>query len=437
MVRRVYICSLFILNQLSIFFYNIFLWLFKAGTHVASLFNPKAKKWVRGRKGIFERLEKTIPTEEKIIWMHCASLGEFEQGRPVIEELKAQGTEHKILLTFFSPSGYEVQKDYKGADWVFYLPLDGPRNAKRFLEIVHPSLVIFVKYEFWYYYLKKIKYRNIPLLLISALFRKDMSFFKWYGKLQRKMLTRFDHLFVQNPESKKLIDEIGLSAICSFSGDTRFDRVIEIGAKAGSVPEIEKFIGNSKTIVAGSTWPEDEEVLQKAFAAINDPSLKLIIAPHEINEKHLTDIKFLFPNSIRFSQLETKNQKPETCLIIDNIGMLSRLYKYAHITYIGGGLRTMGVHNVLEAAVYNKPVLFGSSYEKYTEAIGLVKSGGGIPFTDRKKDGLMLAELIKALLVNGEEYNYRSKAAGDFVEQNKGATQKIIQFIQEKRLLTN
>jgi 3-deoxy-D-manno-octulosonic-acid transferase len=413
------------------------LWLFRAGTHVVSLFNSKAKKWITGRKGLFEKLQQSIPSGEKIIWMHCASLGEFEQGRPLLEKMKKEYAGYKFLLTFFSPSGFEAQKNYTGADWIFYLPLDGPRNAKKFLEIVHPSLVIFVKYEFWYYFLKKIKYRNIPLLLISALFRKDMSFFKWYGKLQRKMLSRFDHLFVQTPESKKLVDEIGLSTICSVSGDTRFDRVIEIASVAASIPAIEKFIGNSKVVMAGSTWPEDEEVLQKAFAAINDSSLKLIIAPHEINEKHLSSIKQLFPNSILFSELPPSHSPLPTCLIIDNIGMLSRLYQYAYITYIGGGLRTMGVHNVLEAAVYNKPVLFGSFYHKYTEAIGLVQSGGGLPFNDEKRNGMMLRELIEALLINEEEYNYRSDAAGIFVQTNKGATQKIIQFIQEKRLLTN
>lgn len=404
---------------------------------MASLFNTKAKKWVQGRKHIFEKLEKAIPPGEKIIWVHCASLGEFEQGKPIIERLKAQGTRYKVLLTFFSPSGYEAQKDYKGADWIFYLPIDGPANARRFLEIVHPSLVIFVKYEFWYYYLKKIKYRNIPLLLVSALFRKDMPFFTWYGGLQRKMLSRFDHLFVQNATSKKLIDEIGLAHICSVSGDTRFDRVIEIANQWKSIPVIEQFIGDSKAIVAGSTWPEDEVVLQKAFVSLNDRSLKLIIAPHEINEKDVTDLKKLFPDSVLFSELAARYSPLATCLIIDNIGMLSRLYKYAYIAYVGGGLRTMGVHNVLEAAVYNKIVLFGEYFKKYTEAIELVISGGGIPFNDVKKNGVMLKELIEALLANKEEYNYRSNAAGDFVQSNKGATQKIIQFIQEKRLLTN
>ncbi|MEO6612823.1 MAG: glycosyltransferase N-terminal domain-containing protein [Chitinophagaceae bacterium] len=418
---------------MSIFFYNIFIGLFRAGTLIASLFNPKAKKWVLGRKDIFKKLENAIPPGEPVIWVHCASLGEFEQGKPVIEELKKMGTGHRILLTFFSPSGYEVQKDYKGADWVFYLPLDGPRNAKRFLEIVHPSLVIFVKYEFWYYYLKKIKYREIPLLLISALFRKDMSFFKWYGKLQRKMLSRFDHLFVQNESSKKLVDEIGLGTICSVSGDTRFDRVLEIASAAKPIPGIERFIAGNKTIIAGSTWPEDEEVFQQAFFSLNDLSLKLIIAPHEINENHIAAIKKLFPDSVTFSELAVQDGRLTTTLIIDNIGMLSRLYQYATICYVGGGMKKNGVHNVLEAAVYNKPVVFGPYYEKYPEAIGLVRSGGGIAFND----GVMLKELISVLLTNEEEYNHRSRAAGNFVQSNKGATQKIIQFIQEKRLLTS
>ena len=422
---------------MAVFFYNIFLLLFRSAINLASLFNQKAKKWVRGRKNIFEKLESVIPKSEKIVWMHCASLGEFEQGRPVIEEIKIKYPAYKILLTFFSPSGYEAQKNYKEVDWVFYLPPDGPRNAKRFLELVQPSLVIFVKYEFWYYYLKKIKYRNIPLLLISALFRKDMAFFKWHGRLQRKMLSRFNHLFVQNKESKELMNSIGLAAICTVSGDTRFDRVISIAENFKPISVIEKFIGNNKAIIAGSTWKEDEEALQKAFTVIKNPSLKLIIAPHEINEKHLTEIKQLFPDAIRFSFFTTVNSSESNCLIIDNIGMLSQLYKYSYLSYVGGGLKTNGIHNVLEAAVFNKIVLFGPYYKKYTEAIGLVKSGGGITFSDEKKDGYALKQIIEKLIMDEKEYTTRSKAAGNFVASNKGATQKIIQFIQEKRLLTN
>jgi 3-deoxy-D-manno-octulosonic-acid transferase len=423
---------------LSVIFYNIFLWLFRGGIHIVSLFNPKAKKWVLGRKNIFSKLEKSIPANEKIIWFHCASLGEFEQGRPVIEQMRSDFPGHKILLTFFSPSGYEVQKKYTGADWVYYLPMDSARNAKVFLDIVQPVLVVFVKYEFWYYYLKKIKYRNIPLILISALFRRDMSFFKWYGQLQRKMLSRFDHLFVQNETSLKLLEEIGLAAICSVSGDTRFDRVQQIANKFEPLPSIDKFIGINKSIIAGSTWLEDEAALKEAFDILNDNSLKLIIAPHEINDKHLNEIASLFPHAVRYSQLnELESTLDYNVLIIDNIGMLSKLYRYATIAYIGGGLKAAGVHNVLEAAVYGKPVLFGEFYKKYSEAIGLVNSNGGLPFAVDKKPGEELAELIEKLVTNQEEYDCRSTAAALFVESNTGASGKIIQFIQEKRLLTN
>ncbi len=422
---------------MAVFLYNIFLWLFGIGIRIAGLFNPKAKKWVTGRQHVFTKLEKAISPNDKIIWMHCASLGEFEQGRPVLEKIRQSYPAYKILLTFFSPSGYEVQKNYKGADWVFYLPMDGPRNARRFLEIVHPSLVIFVKYEFWYYYLKKIKYRNIPLLLISALFRKDMSFFKWYGGLQRKILSRFDHLFVQTAASKKLIDNIGLGDICSVSGDTRFDRVIEIAEQFQPLAAIEQFAGSSRVIVAGSTWPEDEIVLQKAFSALEAYAPKLILAPHEITDKRLEELSRLFPDSVRYSSLANGGAVTGNYLIIDNYGMLSRLYHYGHITYVGGGLTNNGVHNVLEAAVYNKIVFMGPYYQKYSEAVGLVQSGGGISFMDEKRDGVMLAQLINSLWNHEDDFARGSNAAGNYVRSNRGATQIILQFIQEKRLLTN
>lgn len=419
---------------MAVFFYNIFLWLFRAGTHIASLFNPKAKKWVAGRKHIFQRLEAAIPAETPVIWVHCASLGEFEQGRPVIEKMKALYPGHKILLTFFSPSGYEVQKNYNGADWVFYLPMDSPKNAKRFLEIVHPSLVIFVKYEFWYYYLKKIKYRNIPLLLISALFRKDMSFFKWYGGLQRKMLSRFDHLFVQTPSSKKLVDELGLDKICSISGDTRFDRVLEIAAGATTIPSIEKFIVNNKVIIAGSTWKPDEELLQQSLDFLSFNQIKLIIAPHEIDEKHISELLTLFPTAIRYSTLsELKEPEGANILIIDNIGLLSRIYRYAYCCYIGGGLSNTGVHNVLEAAVFSKPVFYGPQYTKYSEAIGLIDTKGA--YAVENKDAFIAT--LNQLLVDPVHYQETSARAGEFVKNNAGATQKIVAFIQEKRLLTS
>ncbi len=422
---------------MALIFYNIFLWLFRLGTFLSAPFNQKAKLWTRGRRNIFNALENAITPGSPVIWMHCASLGDFEQGRPLIERIKKDYPRYRILLTFFSPSGYEVRKDYAGADWVFYLPMDGPRNARRFLEIVKPSLVIFVKYEFWYYYLKNIKYRNIPLVLVSALFRKDMSFFKWYGGIQRKILSRFDHLFVQDESSKKLIDGIGLGSICSISGDTRFDRVKEIAEQGRMLPLIESFTGNAKTIVAGSTWPDDEETLQNALNIVNDPSLKLIIAPHEINESHLTELKKLFPQAILYSELAKGGSSVSNILIIDNIGMLAHLYKYGKITYVGGGLRKSGVHNVLEPAVYGKVVLFGPNYTKYSEAVGLIQSGGALSFYDEKRDGVMLAELLGALLTDNEEYHRRSRMAAEFVGSRLGATSRIIHFFQEKRLLTS
>lgn len=424
---------------MQLFFYQVFLWLLRAGTAVTSLYNKKNAKIFKGWQGLLKKIEAAIKPGEKIIWIHCASLGEFEQGRPVIEKLYALQKGHKILITFFSSSGYEVQKNYPLAEWVFYLPPDGYRNAKKFVETVNPSLVIFVKYEFWYYYLKEVSKRSIPLLLISAYFRKNMLFFKWYGKLYRNLLAEFDHLFVQNKESKQLLDNIGLSHKCSISGDTRFDRVIEIAEKGDDIPYIKEFIGEKKAIIAGSTWPEDEEVLQKTFFRLHNMDLKLIIAPHEISNKHINDIKKIFPGCALYSKIDDASSSFQSArvLIIDSIGLLSRLYKYAFVAYVGGGLRPSGIHNVLEAAVYNKVVFFGPYFQKFAEAAGLVYSGGGISFFDEKKNGEMLCQLIEALLIDKEDYLKRSKAAGDFVSSGKGATDKIVEYIQENRLLTN
>ena len=417
-----------------VFLYNIFLLLFRIGTHVTSLFNSKAKKWVEGRKDIFKKLEAAISPIDKVIWMHCASLGEFEQGRPVLEKLKQQYPSYKILLTFFSPSGYEVQKNYAGADWVFYLPMDSASIARRFLEIIHPSLVIFVKYEFWYYYLKKIKYREIPLILVSAIFRKDMRSFKWMGGLQLKMLSRFEHIFLQNESSKEMLDELKASPNYSVAGDTRFDRVIEIAGKFQPIVAIEKFCNGKKALVAGSTWPEDEAALSKITNTLKEHDLKLIIAPHEINEAHLTDIEKQFPNSVRYSLLATSHSPLATCLIIDNIGMLSKLYHYGYICFIGGGFKPMGVHNVTEAAVYGKPVLMGPHISKYAEAVELVNRGGGFVVNNETECANRINELMDE---QTNLYTQSSKAAYDFIRRNAGAADKVLHYIQEKRLLTN
>ena len=385
---------------------------------------------MRGRRRIFESLENTVTHEHPVVWMHCASLGEFEQGRPLLEKLKLLYPGHKFLLTFFSPSGYEVRKDFKGADWVFYVPMDGAANARRFLEIVQPALVIFVKYEFWYYYLKKIKYRQIPLILVSALFWENMSFFRWYGALQRKMLSRFDQLFVQNEESRQLIAGIGLAGITTVSGDTRFDRVIEIAEKTENIPAIEKFCSDSRVIVAGSTWPEDELALAKTM---DNRSLKLILAPHEIDEKHLLELKQLFPQAILYSEL-IRNGAPTSSrvLIIDNIGMLSRLYKFAYIAYIGGGFGK-GIHNTVEAAVYGRPVLFGPVYQKFNEAKDLINNGAATSISSADD----LTAVVTQLLHDQADHDRRCREAFNYVYANKGATDKITAFIHEKRLLTS
>ncbi len=420
---------------MSKFLYDLFLILYSIGVRVASLWNTKAKKWVSGRKSIFTEINHKLSTlNVQPVWMHCASLGEFEQGRPLIEELKIKNEKLKIVLTFFSPSGYEVVKDYGGADYIFYLPMDAPANAKRFLDAINPSLVLWVKYEYWFYYLQELKQRNIPTILVSGIFRKEHPFFKWYGKIWKKMLESFTHFFVQNALSKELLATLDFKDNVTINGDTRFDRVLEIARTFKPIPLIAEFCGNSKVIVAGSTWEEDEiELLQ--FVKSN-PEIKFIIAPHEINEENLSDVKEEFRNSIFYSDLEkTTNEKLQSTniLVIDNVGMLSRLYSYATITYVGGGFGDDGVHNVLEAAVYGKPVIFGPVYEKFDEAIGLVNEEGGISV-----DGPVGLETVLNNLLNNEpERNRRGDAAKHYVISNAGASKKIIQFIQEKRLLTN
>lgn len=426
--------------MLSKLLYNLFLILYSVAIRVAAIANPKARKWISGRRDIFAKINGQLSTGNgQPIWMHCASLGEFEQGRPLLEELKKQYPQQKIVLSFFSPSGYEVMKDYKGVDHVFYLPMDSKANAKKFLDAVNPSFVLWVKYEYWYYYLTEIKQRNIPALLVSGIFRKGQPFFAWYGDIWRKMLASFTHFFVQNEESKQLLSTLGIKENVSINGDTRFDRVLEIAENFTPVAGIEEFCGNSPVIVAGSTWEEDEiELLH--FVNVHQ-QVKFIIAPHEIDKTNLKDVKDEFPRSVFYSELDVdrylnadaRHILPNV-LIIDNIGMLSRLYKYATVTYVGGGYGADGVHNVLEAAVYGKPVVFGPVYEKFVEAIGLVNCGGAVSIDG----GPVKLETIMNNLLNDEaERKRRGEAAKQFVYENAGASKKIMQFIQEKRLLTN
>ena len=386
---------------------------------------------MNGRKGVFERMKMAIGKPDKIVWMHCASLGEFEQGRPLLEKIKLQFPSRKILLTFFSPSGYEVSKDYKGADFIFYLPMDSRQNAELFYEIVKPELVIFVKYEFWYFYLREAKRRNIPLLLVSAIFRKNQPFFSTYNSFYKEMLHFFTHIFVQNEGSVSLLKTIGLFANVSFSGDTRFDRVIEIAQNFQPIVKIEAFCAGFPVIVAGSTWPEDDKVL--AHFVNEQRVVKFIIAPHNVNKGRLKECLALYHHSALFSSLSAMPPNSEIhTIIIDNIGMLSRLYKYATIAYVGGGFGADGIHNVLEAAVYGKPVVFGPVYDRFIEADELIESGGGVSI----KDPLQLEAELSKLFANKSEYWKRAKASLEYVNSKSGSTEKIMQFIQENRLFT-
>lgn len=455
-------------ETLSILFYHVFLWLYKIGIRLIAPWNGKAKLWLEGRKGLFERIGAEMNTVDRtagqknktgadgngpVIWMHCSSLGEFEQGRPVLEGLRKESPGCRIVLSFFSPSGYETKKDYKGADHIFYLPLDSPKNARQFVNLVKPDLVLWVKYDYWYYFLAELKKKNIPALLISGIFRPDQPFFHWYGRLHRYMLECFTHLFVQTEASKTLLEKLRLTEQVSVSGDTRFDRVIEIADSAAPLPVIEAFCGDRPVIVAGSTWEEDEEELD--HYANTHPELRFVIAPHEIGEDRLREVEGLFRHAVRYSAWEknVNGTGPEgaaaratraggaspagwpepNVLIIDNIGMLSRLYRYATITYVGGGFGDDGVHNVLEAAVYGKPVVFGPVIEKYIEAVELTESGGGLVI-----DSALEAEKVfNRLLQNPQECQETGEASRSYVHSKKGATGRIIRYIQEKRLLTS
>lgn len=412
---------------------NIVIRLLAAAICIMSLWNPKARRWLRGRRNIMEHVRRSLESDKRpVVWMHSASLGEFEQGRNLLDKIRASYPGYAIVVTFFSPSGYEVMKDYRGADYIFYLPLPTSRNARKFVQLVNPSLVLWIKYDYWYHYLYELKKRNTPLLLVSAIFQRRNAFFKWYGRLYKKMLCFFTWMFVQDEISLKRLKLLGPTN-ASVSGDTRFDRVTDIAENFRPVPLIDDFIGGSRVVVAGSTWPEDEEVLD--HYANSHPEIKFIIAPHEIDEQHLRDIGKLFHRSVRYSHLDKtgKEQENANALIIDNIGMLSRLYKYADVAYIGGGFGDDGIHNVLEAAVYGKPVVFGPVFNQFREAIELLEDGGAFTVDT----ALELEKTFDRLFAEKAYYEECADAARNYVYGHQGATAKIMNYIQENRLLIN
>lgn len=411
--------------------YTLSLLFARAAYALAGLFHPKAKAFNTGRKNFFTALTQALHTNTSpIIWVHCASLGEFEQGRPVIEKLKAEYPQHKILLTFFSPSGYEVRKNYNQADYIFYLPWDTHRNAVRFVETVKPALVIFVKYEFWYHYTTQLKKRNIPLLSVSAIFRKSQLFFKFYGGFYRSILLNFSHFFVQNDESVKLLKSIGLTNTTQ-AGDTRFDRVAELAGRASDLPEIANFKGEEKIMVVGSCWPEDLDVIVP-FINEHAHTIKFIVAPHEVTEPFISNFeRTVTAKSIRYSSLLSGKDEDTQVLIIDNVGMLSKLYKYGEFAYIGGAFGK-GLHNILEAACYGMPIFFGNkNYQKFQEAVDLINRGGAFTvnhYLDFKDTYETITEPQTFLLA--------CEVTRQYVEENQGATEKVMQHCR-KLLLPN
>jgi 3-deoxy-D-manno-octulosonic-acid transferase len=424
---------------------------------LAATWNPKARLWVNGRKNWRMNVSRLHASTQSpvqpagsaltthhsplttphspVIWIHCASLGEFEQGRPVLESVKEQYPGHKIVLTFFSPSGYEIRKNYIGADLVLYLPMDGPNNAREFIETIRPSLVLWVKYEYWYYYLLELKKRNIPVLLISGIFRESQPFFKWYGGIWKRILENFDQLFVQNERSVNLLNKIGINKNITVSGDTRFDRVVTIASQWEKLAEpVEQFCEGHQVIVAGSTWEEDEEELIHYAKAY--PQIRFIFVPHEVSKARIHDLQQEFPEALLYSSLINRQLSTvihSNVLIIDTIGILSRLYHYATIAYVGGGFNESGIHNILEAAVYGKPVIFGPEFEKFAEAVELVDAGGAFPI----ENALELEELLNKLLNNKEALEKSGGISRQYVEEHRGATGLVLDYIQRKRLLIN
>ncbi|PXX97805.1 3-deoxy-D-manno-octulosonic acid transferase [Marinifilum breve] len=407
-----------------VLFYNLSIRLYVLLIRIAAFFNPKAKQWVVGRKGVFKKLQEAIRGEEDIIWFHSASLGEFEQGRPVIENFKEKYPNSKILLTFFSPSGYEVRKNYEGADYVFYLPPDFAGNAKRFMDIVNPRMAFFIKYEFWHHYLKELKKRNVPTYIFSTIFRPDQLFFKVYGAFHRRMLSAFTHLFVQNQESVDLLNSIGLSNV-TLTGDTRFDRVYTIATGSKTLPKVEGFAQGKEVLIAGSTWPKDEENIIKYLNETKN-SYKYIIAAHEVDEDHINNITSKIQKTwVRYTKATKEEIDAAEVLVIDCIGVLSSLYRYGTVSYIGGGFGR-GIHNTLEAATFGLPVIFGPNYHKFQEAKDLIEIGASKSYENYSE----LKNLLDNFYENSEKRNYSGLQSKNYVDRMRGASDKILSEIQ-------
>ncbi len=393
---------------------------------IVSPFNSRARKLVRGRRWLFRNMERELPPDGPYFWFHCASLGEFEQGRPLIELLRREDPSAKILLTFYSPSGYEVRKNYEGADYIFYLPADTPYNVRRFLNLVKPKAVFFIKYEFWFNFLNEIGRKKIPAFLVSGIFREDQYFFKWYGSWFRKKLKTFNRFYLQDKASEQLLEQFDLRNTL-VTGDTRFDRVLEIASESRELPLAEAFRGEKKLIVCGSTWEEDLQLLLGLNLA--NTSYKLLIAPHEIDEEKVGSAVAAFEDKYRvitWSGANKANVKDADVLIVDNIGMLSSLYRYGSIAFIGGGFGN-GIHNILEAAVCGLPVLFGPNYQKFSEANELITAGGAFCVNDSQE----IAKVF-AMLSDPDVMKIASEVSRNYVRKKSGATGRIYKDFQQE-----
>ena len=417
--------KIYILAISMYFLYNIAIYLTGFLLKIVSLFNKKLLLFVQGRKETFNKLSSAISKNDQTIWFHCASLGEFEQGRPIIEKIRSKYPHYKIVLTFFSPSGYEVRKNYAFADVVTYLPLDTKINAKKFLEIVHPSMAVFVKYEFWPNILKALKKQNTETILVSGIFRENQAFFKSYGGWMKNSLKAFSHFFVQNEASYKLLQQIGFKNV-TLSGDTRFDRVYEITNQDNDLPFMEDFIQNKYTLVAGSTWPKDEAHLVNYINFHASENEKFVIAPHNMNEKTIGELKnSIHKKTTLFS--DKKRDNDAQVFIVDTIGILTKIYSYSNAAYIGGGFEN-GIHNILEPATFGVPLVIGPNYKKFQEAIDLVHLGA----CDVVKDSAALNEHLSRLF---KDVAYRIKKGDiskNYIEENIGATKIILNYMTDK-----
>jgi 3-deoxy-D-manno-octulosonic-acid transferase len=391
-------------------------------TIAAFLGNSKAKLWIKGRKNIFEYLQQKVSNDVPKAWFHCASLGEFEQARPVLESFRAQHPHFQIILTFFSPSGFEIRKNYDQADIICYLPSDSAHHAKQFLEIIQPSIILWTKYEFWYHYLSQAHKRQIPVVLFSAIFRSNQLFFKWYGSFYRSILSFFNHIFVQDSNSLKLLQAINI-AHCSMASDTRFDRVYQIASQVQELEKIEKFKNNTPLLVVGSMWGEDWMVLKDFLKDFQEP-LKVIIAPHEIHEKEILSIKNeLKGKTILFSEInQTQNPKDFDNLIVNNIGYLSSLYRYGDFAFVGGGFK-QGLHNILEPATFGMPIFFGDkAYQKFREAQDLITNGAAFNISNVEQLQLLFTKLYN----NKSHYNQIHEISKKYVLDNIGGAEKVL-----------